>query len=158
MVLSHEEVARLIAACKQSQAPDGALAAYATGLRASEVVSLKVSDVDSGRMTLRVEQQRPQGSLRDALALLLERLRDVWWRSPGRRARCRWRLVVPGLNLIESLSPRQLNRAVQAAALAAGIDKRVSMHTLRHYSVCRTTLRRINRAHRTGRGASANPA
>ena len=40
--------------------------------------------------------------------------------------------LFPGLNPIESLSPRQLNRAVQAAALAAGIDKRVSMHTLRH--------------------------
>jgi site-specific recombinase XerD len=36
------------------------------------------------------------------------------------------------LNPIESLSTRQLNRAVHAAALAAGIDKRVSMHTLRH--------------------------
>jgi len=40
--------------------------------------------------------------------------------------------LFPGLNPIESLSTRQLNRAVHAAALAAGIDKRVSMHTLRH--------------------------
>jgi site-specific recombinase XerD len=40
--------------------------------------------------------------------------------------------LFPGLNPIESLSPRQLNRAVHAAAKAAGIDKRVSMHTLRH--------------------------
>lgn len=40
--------------------------------------------------------------------------------------------LFPGLNPIESLSTRQLNRAVHAAAQAAEIDKRVSMHTLRH--------------------------
>jgi integrase len=40
--------------------------------------------------------------------------------------------LFPGLNPIESLSTRQLNRVVHAAAQAAGIDKRVSMHTLRH--------------------------
>ncbi|OXC80434.1 Integrase/recombinase [Caballeronia sordidicola] len=40
--------------------------------------------------------------------------------------------LFPGLNPIESLSTRQLNRAIHAAAEAAGIDKRVSMHTLRH--------------------------
>jgi site-specific recombinase XerD len=64
--------------------------------------------------------------------LLLERLR-VWWRvarAQGKMLDGGW--LFPGLNPIESLSPRQLNRAVQAAALAAGIDKRVSMHTLRH--------------------------
>ena len=67
-----------------------------------------------------------------ALPLLLERLR-VWWRvarAQGKMLDGGW--LFPGLNPIESLSPRQLNRAVQAAALAAGIDKRVSMHTLRH--------------------------
>jgi site-specific recombinase XerD len=40
--------------------------------------------------------------------------------------------LFPGLNPIEPLSARQLNRAVHAAAIAAGISKRVSMHTLRH--------------------------
>jgi len=40
--------------------------------------------------------------------------------------------LFPGLNPIDPLSPRQLNRAIRAAALAADIDKRVSMHTLRH--------------------------
>ena len=47
----------------------------------------------------------------------------------------RWRLAVPGLNPIEPLSTRQINRAIHTAAQVARIDKRVSMHTLRHYPV-----------------------
>jgi site-specific recombinase XerD len=64
--------------------------------------------------------------------VLLERLR-TWWRvarAQGKMLDGGW--LFPGLNPIESLSTRQLNRAVHAAAKAAGIDKRVSMHTLRH--------------------------
>jgi len=64
--------------------------------------------------------------------VLLERLR-TWWRvarAQGKMPEGGW--LFPGLNPIESLSTRQLNRAVHAAALAAGIDKRVSMHTFRH--------------------------
>ena len=64
--------------------------------------------------------------------ILLERLR-VWWRvarAQGKMLDGGW--LFPGLNPIESLSTRQLNRAIHAAAEAAGIEKRVSMHTLRH--------------------------
>src|SRR5437660_12808232 len=64
--------------------------------------------------------------------MLLERLR-TWWRvarAQGKMLDGGW--LFSGLNPIESLSTRQLNRAVHAAALTAGIDKRVSMHTLRH--------------------------
>src|SRR5947199_10785326 len=64
--------------------------------------------------------------------VLLERLR-TWWRvarAQGKMLDGGW--LFPGLNPIESLSARQLNRAVHAAALAAKIDKRVSMHTFRH--------------------------
>jgi site-specific recombinase XerD len=133
VVLSGEEIARLIAACNNLKHQTALSLAYATGLRASEVVSLKVSDVDSGRMTLRVEQGKGRKDRYAMLSpLLLERLR-VWWRvarAQGKMLDGGW--LFPGLNPIESLSPRQLNRAVQAAALAAGIDKRVSMHTLRH--------------------------
>jgi integrase/recombinase XerD len=82
---------------------------------------------------LRVEQGKGRKDRYAMLSpLLLERLR-VWWRvarAQGKMLDGGW--LFPGLNPIESLSPRQLNRAVQAAALAAGIDKRVSMHTLRH--------------------------
>ena len=107
--------------------------AYGAGLRASEVVSLKVDDIDSERMTLRVEQGKGR---RDRYAMLspvlLERLR-AWWRvahAQGKMLPNGW--LFPGLNPMDPLSTRQLNRAIHAAAEAAQIDKRVSMHTLRH--------------------------
>jgi integrase/recombinase XerD len=133
VVLSREEVARLIAATGNLKHQTALSVAYGTGLRASEVVALKVGDVDSQRMTLRVEQGK---GCKDRYAMLspvlLERLR-VWWRvarAQGKMLDGGW--LFPGLNPIESLSTRQLNRAVHAAAAAAQIDKRVSMHTLRH--------------------------
>ena len=135
VVLSREEVARLIAACTHLKHQTALSLAYATGLRANEVVSLKVGDIDSARMTLRVEQGKGRKDRYTMLPpLLLERLR-VWWRvarAQGKMLDGGW--LFPGLNPIEPLSPRQLNRAIRAAALAADIDKRVSMHTLRHYS------------------------
>jgi integrase/recombinase XerD len=107
--------------------------AYGAGLRASEVIALKVGDIDSQRMTLRIEQGKGRKDRYAMLPpLLLERLR-TWWRvarAQGKMLEGGW--LFPGLNPIESLSTRQLNRAVHAAALAAGIDKRVSMHTFRH--------------------------
>jgi site-specific recombinase XerD len=63
---------------------------------------------------------------------MLERLR-TWWRvarAQGKMLDGGW--LFPGMNPIDPLSPRQLNRAVHAAARTAGLDKRVSMHTLRH--------------------------
>src|SRR5436853_635859 len=63
---------------------------------------------------------------------LLELLRD-WWVEGRRRGVLLPRgWLFPGRNPIEPLSTRQINRAVHAAAEAAGIKKRVSMHTLRH--------------------------
>ena len=64
--------------------------------------------------------------------LLLERLR-AWWRyahAQGKMLNGGW--LFPGQNPVDPLTPRQLNRAIHAAAVAARIDKRVSMHTLRH--------------------------
>ena len=63
---------------------------------------------------------------------MLDRLR-VWWRvarAQGKMPDGGW--LFPGLDPIDQLSTRQLNRAVHAAAHEAKIDKRVSMHTLRH--------------------------
>jgi integrase len=117
--------------------------AYGAGLRASEVVALKVGDIDSGRMTLRIEQGKGRKDRYAMLApVLLERLR-AWWRvarAQGKMLDGGW--LFPGLNPIESLSTRQLNRAVHAAAKAAGIDKRVSMHTLRYPLTYCYTFRR----------------
>ena len=133
VILSRDEVGRLIAAAGNLKHQTALAVAYGTGLRASEVVALKVGDIDSQRMTLRVEQCKGQKDRNAMLSpILLERLR-VWWRvarAQGKMLDGGW--LFPGLNPIESLSTRQLNRAIHAAAEAAGIDKRVSMHTLRH--------------------------
>ncbi|MFI4972091.1 MAG: tyrosine-type recombinase/integrase [Hyphomicrobiales bacterium] len=133
VVLSREEVTRLIGACRNLKHQTALSVAYGAGLRASEVASLKVGDVDSTRMTLRIEQAK---GAKDRYAMLspvmLQRLR-TWWRvakAQGKMLEGGW--LFPGLNPVEPLSARQLNRAVHEAALAARIDKRVSMHTLRH--------------------------
>jgi integrase/recombinase XerD len=133
VVLSREEVARLLAAAPNLKHQTALTVAYATGLRASEVISLKVGDVDSQRMTLRVEQGKGSKDRYAMLPpLLLERLR-AWWRvgrAQGKILPGGW--LFPGLNPMDPLSTRQFNRAIHFAADAAKIDKRVSMHTLRH--------------------------
>ncbi len=80
VVLSPDEVARLLAAAGNLK-PQTALAiAYGAGLRASEVVALKVTDIDSERMTLHIEQGKGREDRYAMLSpVLLERLR-VWWR------------------------------------------------------------------------------
>ena len=133
VVLSREEVARLIEAAGKPKYQAALSVAYGAGLRASEVVGLKVSDIDSTRRTLRVEQGKG-GKDRYAMLspLLLERLR-AWWRvghAQGKLLDGGW--LFPGLNPINPLSTRQLNRICHLAAAAAEINKRVSMHTLRH--------------------------
>ena len=97
------------------------------------MAALKVGDVDGKRMTLRIEQGKGAKDRYVMLSpVLLERLR-TWWRvarAQGKMLDGGW--LFPGLNPIEPISARQLNRAVHAAAIVAGIGKRVSMHTLRH--------------------------
>jgi site-specific recombinase XerD len=133
VVLSRAEVSRLIAAAGNLKHQTALSVAYGAGLRASEVVALKVSDIDSQRMTLRIEQGKGRKDRYAMLSpVLLERLR-VWWRvarAQGKMPDGGW--LFPGLNPIEPLSARQLNRAIHAAADEAHLDKRVSMHTLRH--------------------------
>lgn len=133
VVLSCEEVARLIAAAANLKHQTALSVAYGAGLRAGEVTRLKVGDVDSQRMLLRIEQGKGRKDRHALLSpLLLERLR-VWWRvghAQGKILPGGW--LFPGMNAMEPLTPRQLNRAIHAAAEDAKINKRVSMHTLRH--------------------------
>jgi len=133
VVLSREEVARLLAAVDNLKHQTALAVAYGAGLRANEVVSLKISDIDSQRMTLRIEQGKGSKDRYAMLSpVLLERFR-AWWKfahAQGKMLKGGW--LFPGLDPIDPLSTRQLNRAIHAAAEAAGIDKRVSMHTLRH--------------------------
>jgi integrase/recombinase XerD len=127
VVLSAEEVARLLEAAPGVKYKAALSVAYGAGLRVSEVANLKVSDIDSQRMTLRVEQGKGQRDRYVMLSpLLLELLRD-WWRAARPQV---W--LFPGQNPINPVTPRQLNRAVTAAKNLAGISKRVSPHTLRH--------------------------
>jgi site-specific recombinase XerD len=127
VVLSQEEVAHLLEAAPGLKVKAALSVAYGAGLRVSEVVALKVSDIDSERMTLRVERGKGQ---RDRYVMLspqlLELLRE-WWRAARPQA---W--LFPGQNPVNPMSARQLNRAVHAAKNLAGISKRVSTHTLRH--------------------------
>jgi site-specific recombinase XerD len=133
VVLSRAEVARLIAAAGNPQHRAALSVAYGAGLRASEVVALKVGDIDSQRMTLRIEQGKGR---KDRYAMLcpalLEHLR-AWWQfahAKGKILEGGW--LFPGQNPVNPMTTRQLNRICHAAAQAAEIDKRVSMHTLRH--------------------------
>jgi site-specific recombinase XerD len=133
VVLSREEVARLLNAtsCLKHQA--ALSVAYGAGLRVAEVASLKVTDIDSERMLIRVERGKG-GRYRNAMlpADLLTLLRE-WWktgRQQGVLHRDGW--LFPGQHAMKPISTRQLHRVVVDAALAAGITKRVGPHTLRH--------------------------
>jgi len=133
VVLSCEEVACLIAAAPNLKSQAALSVAYGAGLRASEVIALKVTDIDSERMTLRVEQGKGRKDRYAMLSpVLLERLR-AWWRvghAQGKILPNGW--LFPGMDPTDPVTARQLNRAIHAAAERAHIDKRVSMHTLRH--------------------------
>jgi integrase len=118
-------------------------AAYGAGLRVSEDVALKVSDVDSERMLLRIEQGKGR---KDRFAMLspqlLELLRD-WWRIARPQV---W--LFPERDRINPLTTRQFNRAVHAAAHLAEIAKRVTPHTLRHSFATHLLEQNIDSGHK----------
>jgi site-specific recombinase XerD len=132
-VLSPEEVALLLEAAPGPKYKAAMAAAYGAGLRVSEVVALKVGDIDSDRMLIRIDQGKGRKDRHAMLSPELLELLRAWWRQ-GRHLGAMlprgW--LFPGRNPVNPLSTRQLNRAVHAAASAAGITKRVTPHTLRH--------------------------
>jgi integrase/recombinase XerD len=127
VVLSPEEVARLLAAAPSLKYQAALSIAYGGGLRASEVISLKVGDIESARMLIRVDQGKGH---KDRYVMLSRQLLDL--------LRRRWLVKRPREWLFRGrvrgapLTVRRLNDAVHVAAQRAGIDKRVGMHTLRH--------------------------
>jgi site-specific recombinase XerD len=133
VILSPREVTRLLDSAPGLKYKAALSVAYGAGLRASEVVSLKVSDIDSERMVIRVEQGKGR---KDRYAMLSQPLLDLlraWWlaaRPRGVMLLGGW--LFPGQNPVNPLTTRQLRRAFDDAKEAAGIDKRVSLHTLRH--------------------------
>jgi integrase/recombinase XerD len=127
LVLSPEEVARFLEAAPGIKYKAALSVAYGAGLRISEVVALNVSDIDSKRMMLRVEQGKGRKDRYAMLSpVLLDLLRD-WWRIARPTA---W--LFPGRDPVQPMSTRQLTRACHAAADMAEIKKRVTPHTLRH--------------------------
>ena len=99
----------------------------------SEVAALKVDDVDSTRMLIRVEQGKGRKDRNAMLSPQLLELLRLWWREGRRRGVMLphgW--LFPGRSALEPISTRQINRAVHEAAEAVGIRKRVTPHTLRH--------------------------
>ena len=133
VVLTLTEVRRLLDAttCLKHQA--ALSVAYGAGLRVGEVSALKVSDIDSKRMLLRIERGKG-GRYRNAMLPegLLVLLRD-WWRAGRQQGVLHadgW--LFPGQGATLPISTRQLHRVVVQAAEAADITKRVGPHTLRH--------------------------
>jgi integrase/recombinase XerD len=132
-VLSVAEVGRLLEATPGLKYKAALGTAYGAGLRVSEVAALKVDDIDSTRMLIRVEQGKGRKDRNAMLSPQLLGLLRLWWRDGRRRGVMRphgW--LFPGRSPVEPISTRQINRAVHEAADAAGLRKRVTPHTLRH--------------------------
>jgi site-specific recombinase XerD len=127
VVLSPEEVARLLKAAPALKYKAALSVAYGAGLRVSEVVALKVGDIDSKRMVIRIEQSKGRKDRYVMLSPHLLELLRAWWRAARPQG---W--LFPGRNPVQPMTTRQLNRACHAAADMAEIGKPVSMHTLRH--------------------------
>ena len=126
-VLNEEEVVRLLEAANGLKYKAALSIAYGAGLRVSEVANLKVVDIDSKRMLIRVEEGKGKKDRNAMLSpRLLELLRDWWW--VGRPST--W--LFPGQDVLLPITTRQLYRAVREAADAAEIKTRVTPHTLRH--------------------------
>ena len=130
-VLSREEVSRLINAAGTLFRRTLLMTLYGTGMRRAELAHLKVSDIDSQRMIIRVVAGKG-GKDRDLplSPALLEILREYWrWRKPRLylfpTRTCRRRLDQP-------ISDKTVWIACSEAARRAGIKKRVTPHTLRH--------------------------
>ena len=123
VVLSPKEVARLLEAAPNLKYKAALSVAYGAGLRSSEVVRLKVGDIDSDRMLLRVEQGKGRKDRQAMLSPKLLQLLRVWWRiahAHGKMLPGGW--LFPGHNPVNPLSARQLNRACHAAARTAAIE------------------------------------
>jgi integrase/recombinase XerD len=132
-ILSPEEVARLLDATTSLKYKAALSTAYGAGLRASEVTHLKVSDIDSQRMLIHVEQGKGDKDRNAMLSPVLLQLLRQWWRT----AQAEHKMLIggwlfPGQDPVNPVTTRQLHRACCAAVTLADIDKHVPMHTLRH--------------------------
>ena len=133
VILSPDEVKRLLEAAANLKYKAALATAYGAGLRASEVTHLKVSDIDSQQMLIRVEQGKGSRDRNAKLSPMLLTLLQQWWRfARTERKMLNGGWLFPGQNPVNPLSTRQFSRAFHCAATVAGINKHVSLHSLRH--------------------------
>jgi integrase/recombinase XerD len=133
VVLSPDEAARLIAATTCLKHRAALSVAYGAGLRVAEVAALKIEDIDSRRMLIIVARGKGGRSRHAMLSPGLLALLRAWWQEGRREGVMRpggW--LFPGQDPARPITTRQLGRVVEGAAVAAGLAKRVSPHTLRH--------------------------
>jgi site-specific recombinase XerD len=127
VILSAEEVARFLAAVPSRKHRTALMTAYAAGLRVSEVVRLKLTDIDSSRMLIRVDQGKGG---RDRYIMLSPQLLVVL-RAYWREARpTHW--LFPGQDESRPLDASVLQAACRTARVTAKLGKPVTVHTLRH--------------------------
>jgi site-specific recombinase XerD len=136
LILSQDETRRLLAMAGCLRDRLLLTLGYGAGLRAGEVVTLRVKHIDSAQNIIRVEQSKGQ---KDRLVMLspdtLAMLREWWKVRPNRwdaGVASQERLLFPGRKPGEPLTTRQLNRLFHDTADAAGIKKAVNLHSLRH--------------------------
>jgi site-specific recombinase XerD len=136
LVMSQDETRRLLAVASSLKARTLLSLGYGCGLRAGEVVRLKVKHIDRAQNIIRVEQSKGRKDRNVMLsAEMLDLLRQWWKVRPSRHdagtpMEERW--LFPGAKRGQTMSTRQLNRLFHEAADAAGIRKGVTLHALRH--------------------------
>ena len=126
-ILGAQEIDRLFTATPNLKHRVMMMAAYSGGLRAEEVVHLKVADIDSQRMLIRVEQGKGN---KDRYTLLSQRFLEdlrVYWKQDRPPL---W--LFPGQNPQKPLHPGTLRKVYMKAKIKAGIHKHGGPHTLRH--------------------------
>jgi len=127
-ILSRAEVLRVLEAASRPMDRLLLKTTYAAGLRLSEVVALRWSDIDGERMSLRVEQGKGGVDRYTVLSTsLLQQLRDYW-----RQMRPQTRWLFPGRDAERCIDHQTAQRAYRRAKGKAGISKRGGIHALRH--------------------------
>lgn len=127
VVLSADEVVRFLEAVPSLKSRAALTTAYAAGLRASEVVALKVANIDSGRMVIRVEHGKGGKDRYVMLSAQLLGILRTYWRLARPE---HW--LFPGREASKPIDVQMLYAACRSARAAARLDKRVAVHTLRH--------------------------
>jgi site-specific recombinase XerD len=135
VVLSQEEVLQFFDHVPGIRYRAALMICYGAGLRVSEAVAVKVSDIDSSRMLLRVEQGKGR---KDRYAMLSPRLLEVlrrYWRAARPDSAG---YLFPAWRSGRHLRAASLQQACRDAAVRSGLRKKITVHTLRHYAGFRT--------------------